>query len=175
MTLSPVFRSQDAVRALIASGHFESLGPSISAEREYTRALRELLDDVISERFLSNEEESDDDIEFLQEHFFLILFDSVFRSLECPPDRLRMYGILNLCLKGMVVAGDNLFDSEAKMDLPLKLGDGPRFVSIMQLLCFDHLMVRVFETNAERCSAEQVVRFRRELLTSLDLSRLHVL
>ncbi len=167
MTLSPVFRSQDAVRALIASGHFESLAPSISAEREYTRALRRLLDDVISERFLSNEEESDDDIEFLQEHFFLILFDSIFRSLDCPPHRLKMYGILNLTLKGMIVAGDNLFDGEAKMDLPLKLGEGPRFLSIMQLLCFDHLMVRVFETNPEHGSPDQVVRFRRELLTRL--------
>ena len=94
MTLSPVFRSQDAVRALIASGHFESLRPSVSAEREYTRALRELLNDVISERFLRNEDESDDDIEFLQDHFFLILFDSVFRSLECPPELRSCFGHL---------------------------------------------------------------------------------
>lgn len=167
MTLSPVFRSQDAVESLISRGHFEALGSSIVAEHEYERMLRDLLEGIIAPSYIGPVSEAGDDIEFLQKHFFLILFDSVYRSLGCPADRLTTYGLINLCLKGIIVSGDNLFDGEAKMDLPLNLGDGERFASIMQLLCFDHLVMRVLEAHASRFSGEKVLRFRREMLTCL--------
>ena len=166
MTLCPVFRSADAVQMLRSKGYFDLLAPSINAEREYKRMLIALLDDVIDSRYIKQAEESDD-ITFLQEHFFLVLFDAVYRALDCPPDRLTTYGLLNLCIKGMVVAGDNLFDDEAKMDLPLELGAGPRFASIVQMLSFDHLVMRVFEEHGSTFKGGGIVRFRRDLLSSL--------
>jgi len=167
MTLSPIFRSIDAVEALETKGYLGKLRPSIAAEREYVRELTSLLRDVIDERYIAGETADDDDLTFLQEHFFLTLFDSVFRTLGCPTPRLRMYGLLNLCVKGLVVAGDNLFDREAKMDLPLALGKGSCFASIMQLLCFDHLAMRVLERCGGDIRAEDVVRFRRDLVSAL--------
>jgi hypothetical protein len=167
MTLSPIFRSIDAVEMLESKGYLEKLRPSIQAERDYVRELVGLLPEVIDGRYIAAQAAEDDDISFLQEHFFLILFDSVFRTLGCGPERLRMYGLLNLCIKGLVVAGDNLFDREAKMDLPLKLGHGQCFASIMQLICFDHLVTRVLEGLGSQVQPSEVVRFRRDLVSAL--------
>ncbi len=167
MTLAPVFRSADAVEALSEKGHLDRLADAIAAERAYESRIHTLLRDVLAAEFLQDNTPETDDITFLQEHFFLILFDAVFRALGCPSDRLNLYGQLNLCLKGQVVAGDNLFDNESKLDLPLNLGDGARFTSIMQLLCFDHLIARVFETHDEKLPTDRIAEFRRELLTAL--------
>lgn len=167
MTLSPIFRSIDAVEMLETKGYLARLRPSIAAQREYVRELNGLLRDVIDAKYIASNPDEDDDLTFLQEHFFLTLFDSVFRTLGCSPQRLRMYGLLNLCVKGMVVAGDNLFDNEAKMDLPLALGKGRCFASIMQLLCFDHLAMRVLERCGAEVKPEEVVRFRRDLVSAL--------
>ncbi len=167
MTLAPVFRSPDAIEALAEKGYLDRLTDSLTAQREGETRLHELLRDVVEPEFLNPQFDTTDDITFLQEHFFLTLFDSIFRAIGCPPDRLRLYRLLNLCVKGLVVAGDNLFDNEAKMDLPLKLGRGPRFASIMQLLCFDHLIARIFETHQPALPMERVAAFRRNLLTAL--------
>ncbi|HSW45860.1 MAG TPA: hypothetical protein VLM89_09840 [Phycisphaerae bacterium] len=167
MTLSPIFRSLEAVEMLEMKGYLARLRPSIEAERACSRELAELLRDVIDDRYIAADGNEDDEIVFLQEHFFLTLFDSVFRTLGCPADRLRMYGLLNLCVKGLVVAGDNLFDREAKMDLPLKLGRGQCFASIMQLICFDHLIMRVLERCGSLVKPDEVVRFRRDLVSAL--------
>ena len=167
MTLSPIFRSTAAVEMLDAKGYIERLRPSIVAQRAYVRELTGLLGEVIDARYIAAGRDEDDDLTFLQEHFFLTLFDSVFRTLGFPQERLRLYGLLNLCVKGLVVAGDNLFDREAKMDLPLALGHGRCFASIMQLLCFDHLIMRVLERCGSQVTADQAARFRRELVSEL--------
>lgn len=151
---------------LATKGHLEALAPSIRAERSYVEQLHAMLPDVVDGRYIAPVRGQSDDVTFLQEHFFLILFDAVFRTLADSEDRLRRYGLLNLCVKGLVVSGDNLFDNEAKMDLPLALGYGPRFASIMQMLCFDHLVMRILETGDD-VSAESKGRFRRELLNEL--------
>lgn len=165
MTLSPVFRSPDAVAALESKGFLRRLEPSLQAERAYVALLHKLLPQTIDQRYLSPAEPAVDDVTFLQDHFFLTLFDSVFRSLGCPANRLEIYGPLNLCVKGLIVAGDNLFDREAKMELPLALGSGPFFASIMQLLCFDHLLMNILER--QQVEQADVVRYRRELLGEL--------
>ncbi len=167
MTLSPVFRSQDAVEALASRGYLDRLAPSIAAERAYVDALHELLAEVIDGGYLASRPRQTDDLSFLQEHFFLTLFDSVFRALGCPAQRLHAYGLLNLCVKGLVVSGDNLFDNEAKMDLPLALGRGRQFASIMQMLCFDHLVMRILEKYPPGTREDGAVRYRRDLLSEL--------
>lgn len=167
MTLAPVFRSTKAIESLAEKGHLDRLTDSLTAQREYETQLHTLLRDVVAPEFLNDNPIETDDITFLQEHFFLTLFDSIFRAIGCPADRLHLYGLLNLCVKGQVVAGDNLFDNEAKMDLPLKLGRGPRFASIMQLLCFDHLIARIFETHQPTQPTDKIAAFRRNLLTAL--------
>jgi hypothetical protein len=167
MTLSPVFRSPEALEALVSRGYLDRLAPSVEAQRDYQATLRDLLGEVIDARYIRRVTQDTDDIRFLQEHFFLLLFDSVYRTLGCPPSRLTTYGLLNLCLKGLVVSGDNLFDGEAKMDLPLALGQGRCFGAIMQMLCFDHLVMRVLESHASDFDRDMSLHFRRELLSSL--------
>lgn len=167
MTLSPIFRSHNAVEALKSRGYLDRLAPSIAAERAYVDTLHGLLADVIDRRYLADHIVRADDIAFLQEHFFLTLFDSVFRALGCPAQRLHTYGLLNLCVKGLVVSGDNLFDNEAKMDLPLALGKGRLFASIMQMLCFDHLVMRILEKHPPGPPEDGAMRYRRDLLNEL--------
>jgi len=168
MTLSPVFRSPQALESITGKGYLDRLAPSIESQRRYVRTVHELLGDVLDAHYIAPSQSGDnDEVTFFQERFFLILFDSVFRSLDCPPDRLETYGLLNVCIKGLVVAGDNLFDDEHKMDLPLALDRGHRFASIMQLLCFDHLVTRIFERCTAFAETEDVARYRRALLSAL--------
>ena len=167
MTLSPIFRSPEAVEALRSRGYMRSLRASVKAQRESKRRIHELLRDVVSADYLAESRQPRDDTAFLQEHFFLALFHSLFRAIECPADRLRGYSLLNQCIKGLVTAGDNLFDNEAKMALPLKLGQGAAFASIMQMLCFDHLIARVLEEETPFFSAEDKVAFRKLLLSRM--------
>jgi len=167
MTLSPIFRSPEAVEALRSKGYLDSLGDSIEAQRKAVRRLGELLGDVLAPEYLRKAEEAPDEVTFVQEDFFLILFHSLFRSLGCPEERLGAYALLNLCIKGLVTSGDNLFDGEAKITLPLRLGKGARFASIMQMLSFDHLIARILEEEAGFFSAEQRVEFRRDLLSRM--------
>jgi len=167
MTLSPVFRSPEAVEALRSRGYLRSLRPSIKAQRECVGRLSELLLDVISPDYIADRRQPEEDVDFLQENFFLVLFHSLFRTLGVPDERLRAYALLNLCIKGLVTSGDNLFDGEAKMALPLRLGKGKRFASIMQMLSFEHLIDRILEEHAPFFSAQQKVLFRRSLLTRM--------
>jgi hypothetical protein len=169
MTLSPVFRSPEAVEALKEKGYLKALLPSLKAQRDSRRRLAQLLRDVVAREYLDAWRDAEDDVAFLQEQFFLTLFHSLFRAIGCPDERLRAYALLNQCIKGLVTAGDNLFDSEAKMALPLKLGVGPRFASIMQMLCFDQLITRVLEEDAPFFSPADRVEFRRRLLTRMAL------
>jgi len=167
MTLSPVFRSSSAVEALTSKGYLESLSASIEAQRRYVQTVHRLLNEIIDGCYVAAEPPAADDLTFLQEHFFLVLFDSVYRCLGCPQERLETYGPLNVCIKGLVVAGDNLFDDESKMDLPLALGGGDRFASIMQLLCFDHLITAILDRCAPFVDAREAARYRRALLSAL--------
>ena len=167
MTLSPVFRSEASVQALDARGYLDRLAPSLAAERKYVARINDLLTDVIAPPYLASTDQVTDDLDLLQDHFFLILFDSVFRSLGCREENLQVYGQLNVCIRGLVVAADNLFDEEAKVSLPLALGDGPRFCSIMQLICFDQLVMRILEDHRPALPAKAARRYQRDLVSSL--------
>jgi hypothetical protein len=168
MTLSPVFRSTDAIESLNAKGYLSRLGPAIARQRDYAERLNGFLAEVIDGRYIGRlDPDGDDDLTFLQEHFFLVLFDAVFAELGCPEDRLKLYGLLNLCTKGLVTSGDNLFDEENKAELPLSLTDGWRFQSIMQLLCFDHLVARILEVFGPPVTTDTAGRYRRSLLSNL--------
>ncbi len=168
MTLSPVFRSTDAIETLSAKGYLSKLAPAIARQKTYVDGLNGLLADIIDDRYVARPESpDDDDLVFLQEHFFLVLFDAVFAELGCPADRLELYGVLNLCTKGLVTSGDNLFDEENKAELPLRLTEGWRFRSIMQLLCFDHLVARILENPRTVVTTPSAQRYRRSLLSGL--------
>ena len=167
MTLSPVFRSHEAVKALKSKGYLKAMKPALKLQRRSVARVRELLRDVISAEFLRDEALPADDVEFVQEHFFLTLFNSLFAALDSTKERRRAYALLNVCIKGLVASGDNLFDKEAKMDLPLDLGEGACFASIVQMLCFDRLVDRILEEHGGFFSAEERIEFRRNLLTRM--------
>lgn len=148
MTLSPVFRSREAVRLLADEGVWARLAPDMEAQAEAVRVVYGDLDGLIGEEFRSphphvpsaGEVATADGLHFLQEYFFLILFRSIFRALGVPESRLTVYTELNFCIKGTITAADNLFDDQEKSLLPLRPHAGPRFMSILQLMAFERLL-----------------------------------
>jgi len=156
MTLSPVFRSHDAVRLLAERGVWERLAPDMEAQARAVRLLYRDFEEVLGEEFRgppahvpsADEVTTPSGLHFLQEYFFLILFRSIFGSLGVPENRLRVYTELNFCIKGTITAADNLFDDQAKSLLPLADHAGARFLSILQLMCFERLLRRVLDRAA---------------------------
>ena len=143
MTLDPVFRSKAAIRQIEEDGFLEHMADSLIAQAETIEYIHGLMPEIIDGRFLHSVPPENGEIEFLQNNFFLTLFHSIFKSLGTDPDHLRFYVRANFCIKGIVTAGDNLFDDEEKMLLPFNLESGARFASILQLLTFDRLIHRV--------------------------------
>jgi len=151
MTLDPVFRSREAVRQIEEDGFLDKMADSLRAQHETIADIRALLPEVIEQQFVDSTAVEDSELEFLQNNFFLVLFHSIFQSLGCSDERLWLYARLNFCIKGIVTAGDNLFDDESKMLLPLATeSSGARFASILQLLCFDRLIHRVCDDGVQR-------------------------
>ena len=179
MTLSPVFRSQDAVRLLEKHGVWTRLGSDVEAQAEAVRIVQADLRMLIAEQFLTEashvpsaaEVTTPEGLHFLQEYFFLVLFRSIFASIGVPEARLKLYTELNFCIKGTITAADNIFDDQAKTLLPLAPNTGARFMSILQLMSFERLSRRVLERgrvkeilNGTQCDAIQ-----RELLDRMAL------
>ncbi|MEX2467871.1 MAG: hypothetical protein WD995_13260 [Gemmatimonadota bacterium] len=153
MTLSPVFRSREAVRLLADEGVWAKLAPDMEAQAEAVRVVYRDLEGLIGEEFRApdphvpsaSEVSTPEGLHFLQEYFFLILFRSIFRALDVPEPRLRLYTELNFCVKGTITAADNLFDDQDKSLLPLRPHAGPRFMSILQLMAFERLLRGVLD------------------------------
>jgi len=153
MTLSPVFRSREAVLLLEQQGVWSRLAPDLEAQADAVRAVYADLEAVLGAEFrkapphvpTTAETTSAAGLGFLQDYFFLILFRSIFASLGVGRDRLRMYTELNFCIKGTITAADNLFDDQAKSLLPLDERAGSRFMSILQLMAFERLARRVLD------------------------------
>jgi len=174
MTLSPVFRSASAVRLLEQRGVWRRLSPDIEAQARALGVLYADLQDIIGPDFLTanpvvpkpGEASAAEGLQFLQEYFFLILFRSIFGSLGVPEERLELYTELNFCIKGTITAADNLFDDQDKSLLPLAPVTGPRFMSILQLMCFERLLRGVLDRGEERgvVNEEQRSAIQRSLL-----------
>jgi hypothetical protein len=150
MTLSPVFRSPEAVQLLEEKGVWERLAPAMQAQAQAVNALYGDLEALMDSRFLEKgrtvpeegEMRSPAGLAFLQEYFFLILFRSLFESLGVSPERLAFYTELNFCIKGTITAADNIFDDQDKSLLPLVASSGHRFLSFLQLMSFERLIRR---------------------------------
>jgi hypothetical protein len=157
MTLSPVFRSDDAVALLAERGVWSRLAGDMEAQAEAVRTVHQDLEEILGPEFRkspprvphASEVMTSTGLAFLQEYFFLILFRSVFASLGVPRERLRVYTELNFCIKGTITAADNLFDDQAKSLLPLSERAGPRFMSILQLMAFERLSRKVLDRGQE--------------------------
>ena len=174
MTLSPVFRSSEAVRLLADEGVWTRLAPDMEAQASAVRVVYDDLRSVLGPDFRTDpphvpsaeEVSTPDGLRFLQEYFFLILFRSIFRALEVPADRLGLYTELNFCIKGTITAADNIFDGQEKSLLPLRPHAGPRFMSILQLMAFERLQRRTLD-RAEAAGTvrrEQTVSIQRALI-----------
>ena len=150
MTLSPVFRSQAAVRLLEEQGVWRRLAPDAQAQADAVRTLYADLREVLGGEFrapephipTADEALATEGLHFVQEYFFLILFRSLFASLGVSEERLQLYSELNFCIKGTITAADNLFDDQDKSLLPLAPVSGARFRSILQLMAFERLLRR---------------------------------
>jgi hypothetical protein len=153
MTLSPVFRSPDAVQLLAERGVWARLGGDMEAQADAVRLIYRDLEALLGEEFRkapppvpsAKEVSTEAGLRFLQEYFFLILFRSIFASIGMSEERLRFYTELNFCIKGTITAADNIFDDQAKTLLPLADKSGPRFLSILQLMAFERLLRTVLD------------------------------
>lgn len=122
---------------------------------------------MIGEKYIDAAAEPEAGLAFLQENFFQVLFHSLFKTLGCSERRLELYSLVNLCVRGVVLSGDNLFDGEDKLGLPLRLGRGRRFRSIMQLMCFQRLIELALAERGSWLEEEERRRLQRDLLTEL--------
>lgn len=170
MTLDPVFRSKEAVNQMMKDGYLENLADSLECHRETIRHIRGLMPNIIEEAYLIPGYLDDNNLVFLQNHFFLILFHSIFKAIGCSEINLRFYSRINFCIKGIVTAGDNIFDDETKDLISLDVGNnGSRFKSILQLLCFDRLIYRVCDDEIRDgwLSRKKTMLIQKEILNRL--------
>jgi hypothetical protein len=157
MTLSPVFRSDEAVALLAERGVWSRLAGDMEEQAAAVRAVYQDLETILGPEFRktpphvphASEVMTPAGLAFLQEYFFLILFRSVFGSLGVSRERLKLYTELNFCIKGTITAADNLFDDQAKSLLPLSERAGSRFMSILQLMAFERLSRKVLDRGQE--------------------------
>ncbi len=157
MTLSPVFRSQSAVRLLQEEGIWDRLAPAIADQARAVATVHEDLEAILASEFrrsappvpVDGRVDRPETLPFLQEYFFLILFRSLFEALGVETGRLGRYAQVNFCIKGTITAADNIFDEQGKSLLPLDTGNGTRFLSILQLMCFERLIRRVLDRGVE--------------------------
>jgi hypothetical protein len=174
VTLSPVFRSAAAVRALGDAGVWRQLEPAARGQLEANANVKRDLPAVLEPAYFDGEGPSTSSgaavgIEFVQEFFFLILFRSVLQTLGLPAADLRFCSELNFCIQGTITASDNLFDDQDKALLPLRAGMGARFRSILQLLAFERLMSRALDraVDAGSMPAASAGRLQKELLSRM--------
>ena len=152
MTLSPVFRSEKAVRLLEEHGLWDRLSPALATQIEAVQTIHADLGEVIGEQFIDpngrvrqEDQGEHPELAFLQDYFFLTLFLSIFESLGVEAPRLPFYAQLNYCIMGTITAADNLFDDQDKRHLPLAPASGARYRAIMELMCFERLTRRAGE------------------------------
>jgi hypothetical protein len=174
MTLSPVFRSDEAVQVLRTAGVWSRLDPAARGQAEAIASVKQDLPNVLDAKYIAINQlvgDADDSIgiEFVQEFFFLILFRSILQTVGVTTADLQLCGELNFCIKGTITAADNLFDDQDKALLPLKLGQGSRFRSILQLLAFERLTSRALErgVRAGSISTASASQFQQELLSRM--------
>jgi hypothetical protein len=170
MTLSPVFRSEEAVRLLREQGILDRLAPTLQMQMDGVLTVRRDLEHVIGEAFRDEGDAGGDGrgddpfLSYLQDYFFLTLFLAVFRELGIAEERVPFYAQLDFCIMGTITAADNLFDDQDKTHLPLKTGRGARYLAILQLMCFERLTRRVGDRAGTWLATEKFAEVQRELL-----------
>ena len=174
MTLSPVFRSDEAVEVLRIAGVWSRLDPAARGQAEAITCVKQDLPQILDASYIDMGQLGADHgrpigIEFVQEFFFLILFRSVLQTVGITTADLRLCCELNFCIKGTITAADNLFDDQDKALLPLKTGQGSRFRSILQLLAFERLASRALERGVSggSISRASAAQFQKELLSRM--------
>jgi hypothetical protein len=168
VTLSPVFRSQRAVGVLRSEALWHPLQDAAAAQREAVQRVQHDLAHVIDRRFVDEarcqavDGDGEVPLAFIQQFFFLIFFRAVLQSIGFQRAALGFFSELNFCIAGTITAADNIFDDQEKALLPLSIGSGPRFGSILELLTFQRLIERVFERG-----------MRMGVITATDAAEIH--
>jgi hypothetical protein len=175
MTLSPVFRSEEAVAVLRSHGIWDQLESTARGESAAITTVIRDLPNVLDAAFLDTDalatrvSATTLELKFVQDFFFLILFRSVLSTIGVRPPDLNFCSEINFCIKGTITAADNLFDDQDKALLPLRAAKAPRFLSILQLLAFERLASRVLgrAQHVGCIASESIPVFQRELLSRM--------
>src|SRR5262245_1672323 len=127
MTLSPVFRSPDAVRELAAQRVWDCLAPAAQQQAEANTRVSADLRSVLDAAYVRDEASvagnaGPSDLSFVQRFFFLVFFRSVLETLGVGRADLAFCSEMNFCIKGTITAADNLFDDQDKDLLALRVG-----------------------------------------------------
>jgi hypothetical protein len=163
MTLSPVFRSDDADSLLRMHEIWSRLAPSADAVAIANAQVIQDLPQIIDDRYIDSEAfrrsiNRNADLVFVQEAFFLIFFRSVLETVGVRGSALDLCCQVNFCIQGTITAADNLFDDQDKSLLPLR-ATGPRFRSILELLAFERLLNRVLRRrDVSEAAGDQIRR-----------------
>jgi len=170
MTLAPVFRSRKGIEFLLKNHYIEKMQDSIKAQKQTISRMQNLMPEIIDDAFLGkNTAKILDDVSFVQSNFFPLMFHSIYNTLGIEKENSNFYNDINFCVKGIVIAGDNIFDNEEKTLIPLSLGKGKRFRAIMQLLCFQRLLEITLEEAEKKgvISDFQKKEIHKEIITRL--------
>lgn len=172
MTLSPVFRSEEAIRALKAAAVWKRLIETAEGQAAANATIRADLHNVLDSPFIEMSDASGSepvDQDFIQQFFFLILFRSLLQTIGVSGAALDFCSEVNFCIKGTITAADNLFDDQDKSLLPLRSFEGTRFRSILQLLAFERLTARVIRRGIARAviTDDSAQRLQLELLSRM--------
>jgi hypothetical protein len=84
-------------------------------------------------------------------NIFSTLFQSVYRLLEIPEDRRRLYGSLNHLFRVWVTAADNLLDGEEKVVIPIRLPGHSRVMQqVISIMAADRILYRLLSEAASK-------------------------
>ena len=118
--------------------------------RDIELNLSEYLKDLVSESFINIERKNPLHPGYIEKNIFSILFIAIYDSIGIIPERQKLYGMINHCMRGIVTSSDNILDREYKFMLPLRFGTRGFFPSIMQMLLFDRLLYRILYDAEQR-------------------------
>jgi hypothetical protein len=89
-----------ALEQIRRAGYLQKFQDSIETHRRAIRKIRATLPTILPSQFVDGARD-EDSLAIFQDHFFLVLFDAVYRALGVPEERCELYASLNQYIRGV--------------------------------------------------------------------------